>query len=112
MTVRIFNLEPHEYMPLMPAPSVHDGEIISSYLETEQISDRGLEDGPLRILTHYRGSMLYLDNGALVYRWMPKTAGGNGLVSIPETPTIENCFILHEDKMYTADVEVSSLNLH
>jgi hypothetical protein len=105
MTLLIYNLEPHEYMPLMPAPNVHDTEIISRHLASAPFSERGLEDGPLLVVTHYRGVMLYLDNGALVYRWMPKTACGNGLVSMPDTQLVENCFVLYKDNMYTAYVE-------
>lgn len=101
MAVRLSNLSPATYEPLLPAPSVHDDCVIPF-----NPTNRGLEDGPLTVVSNYRGHSLYLENGALVYRINPKTPGGNGCVSIPQGPSEpEECYIRYNGEGWCGTLE-------
>lgn len=58
-------------------------------------------EGSLQIVTSHRGSILYLENGATLYR---NTAGANGYMYEP-TKGIESCYIGHNGLMFQCDVE-------
>lgn len=87
-----------DMVPLMPAPGVRDLESMPA-----PTSDAGLNDVPLLIIWNYRGYLLYLENGASVYRDNPKSAGGNGLLSDPTGP--EDCIVSWCGKAYRAIVD-------
>jgi hypothetical protein len=99
MQVTLTQLTPVDFMPLLPAPSVKD-----DFSGPAEPTARGLTDGPLQIVSNYRGYSLYLENGALVYRSDPKSTGGNGMVSIPvpsSLPEPETCFVRYMGKSWT-----------
>ena len=101
MYVTIGTLEAVEFTPLMPAPSVIEMESIPAAM-----SDAGLHDGPLVVTASYRGHIMYLENGASVYRDNPKTGGGNGLLCLPSGP--ESCIVSWRDEKFRAIVYFNS----
>jgi hypothetical protein len=101
MYVTIGTLEAVEFAPLMPAPSVRDIEDIPA-----PMSDAGLHDGPLVVTASYRGHIMYLENGASVYRDNPQTGGGNGLLCLPNEP--ESCIINWRGEKFRAIVDFNS----
>jgi hypothetical protein len=101
MYATIGPLTPLDAIPLMPAPSVRDIEDMP-----EPTSDVGLNERPLLITWTYRGYLLYLENGASVYRDSSTSAGGNGLLSGPTGP--ETCIIVWRGKAYRAIVYFDS----
>lgn len=98
MYVTIGTLEAVEFAPLMPAPSVREIEALPV-----ATSDAGLHDGPLIITGTYRGHLLYLENGASVYRDSSKSISGNGCLGLPTES--EECIVTWRGKAYRANVE-------
>lgn len=101
MAVRLSNLRPATFEPLLPAPSIHD-----DFVPPSTPTNRGLEDGPLRIVSDYRGNALYLENGAYVYRSSPKSPGGNGMFSIPtwNGAEAEECWLEYDGKIWEGTI--------
>jgi hypothetical protein len=97
MRVNIGPLTPMEFFPLMPAPSVRDVEEMPA-----PTSDVGLNEQSLLVTWTYRGYLLYLENGATVYRDSSTSGGGNGLLSNPTRP--EECIITWRGKAFRAIV--------
>ena len=101
MHATIGPLTPMDSFPLMPAPGVRDIEDMPA-----PTSDVGLNERALLITWTYRGYLLYLENGASVYRDSFKSPGGNGLLSGPTDP--EQCIITWRGKAYRAIVYFDS----
>lgn len=97
MYATIGPLTPMDFVPLMPAPGVRDLEDMPA-----PTSDVGLNEQPLLVTWTYRGYLLYLENGASVYRDSSTCVGGNGLLSGPTDP--EQCIITWRGKAYRAIV--------
>ena len=77
-------------------PAVSELIYIRSQNSTASRTDVGLMEGPLKITDARHGSMLYLENGAVVYRPNP-------------VPSLEECFIEYNDLWFKARVEFKSL---
>lgn len=97
MYIGISSLTPMDNFPLMPAPSVREVESMPA-----PTSDAGLADGALKVIWTYRGYLLYLENGASLYRDSSKSIGGNGLLGDPTGP--EDCIVTWRGKAYRAFV--------
>jgi hypothetical protein len=75
---------------LHATPNVNESEYIREFLakdETPTITN--LNNGPLTIITHHRGSNLYCAGRVTVYRLSPITFGGNGYYTMPSPGTEE-----------------------
>lgn len=102
MFATILSLEPTEFMPLVPAPSVADYEYIGAAYEQYPANAKGLMDGALAVVADYRGSMLYLENGASMYRLDTGALGANGYLGAPVGE--EGCYVNHGGKWWRARV--------
>lgn len=87
--------------PLFPAPGVRDME----HLSNVSLTSKSLQSGPLEVIMNYRGVLLYLENGAQVYRSSPSSESNNGFTGTPVTD--EDVFISYLDVMYNARVKFS-----
>ena len=79
---------------LCPAPNVQETEEIFSVLSKDtsprlEIDSEKLVNVTLKILTGYRGGLLYLEGGLTIFRFEPKTVHGNGYTSHPAVGVIE-----------------------
>ena len=98
MYVEVLDLYRINDSPLFPAPSARDFELI----QNKPYNNLSLQDQPLEVLFDYRGGLLYLENGAQVYRYDPSSEGGNGYTGLPVTD--ESVYIHHRGLMYKAQV--------
>lgn len=99
--VRLSHLHQTDFIPLLPAPSIND-----DFHFPENPTSVNLTDGPLRIMSTYRGHAMYLENGAFLYRTEPKSAGGNGMVSIPKPGSeSETCFVNYMGEKWACIVD-------
>jgi hypothetical protein len=107
MKVSIISLgDKLEHQPLCPAPNISDsGDMAQAFKETT-FTDADLVGGHVKIVYSYRGSMLYLENRDLVYRYNPKTQMANGYVSMPSDP--EECYVRIKGDWYAAKVGFTS----
>jgi len=79
---------------LCPAPNVQETEAIYNILSKDtsprlEVEPGKLINASLKILTGYRGSLLYLEGGLNIFRFEPKTLYGNGYTSPPTVGLIE-----------------------
>ena len=79
---------------LFPAPNVQETTVIYSILSKDTSPKLEVEPGKLinatlKILTGYRGALLYLEGGVNIFRLEPKTEFGNGYTSPPTVGLIE-----------------------
>jgi len=102
MYAKILSLEPMSHMPLMPAPNVTDCDVISAALAQTPLTNKDLMDGPHLIVTSYRGGLVYLDNGAIMYRHETSAGGGNGYLSDPVGE--EGCYVGKDGEWWKARV--------
>ena len=95
--VIISDLTPENSPPLMPTPSVLD-----EFSPPATPTRRSLLEGPLEITSTYRGRLMYLENGCMVYRSHPKSPGGNGMVTFPlvESAEPETCYVEFNEKWW------------
>ena len=103
MYAKILSLEPVAYPPLVPAPSVADAEWIAEERAKAPRTNKDIMDGPHYMVTSYRGSLVYLDNGDSMYRLETNAPGGNGLLSDPVGE--EGCLVNARGKWWRARVE-------
>jgi len=92
MSLQILSFYPldAENAYLHATPNVNESEYIREFLskdETPTITN--LNNGPLTILAHHRGSNLYCAGRVTVYRTNPTTFGGNGYYTMPPPGTEE-----------------------
>ena len=99
---KILSLERLEAPALMPAPNVTDWEVIAAALAQTPSTNKGLMDGLHKIVTTYRGGLLYLDNGAVMYRYDTAAYSANGHLGAPVGE--EGCFVGLGDEWWTARV--------
>lgn len=97
MYISIASLTPMDNFPLMPAPNVRDVESMP-----EPTSEVGLTERAMQVIWTYRGYLLYLENGASLYRDSSKSVSGNGLLGDPTGP--EDCIVTWRGKAYRAFV--------
>lgn len=102
MYAKILSLESMAYPPLLPAPSVTDSEFISAALAQTPRTDKDLMDGPHKVVTSYRGGLVYLDNGAVMYRYDSEASGANGHLGAPVGE--EGCYVGHRGGWWRARV--------
>ena len=79
---------------LFPAPNVQETTVIYSILSKDtsprlEVEPGKLINATLKILTGYRGALLYLEGGLNIFRFEPKTEFGNGYTSPPTVGLIE-----------------------
>jgi hypothetical protein len=86
---------------LMPAPGIRDMDGMPA-----PTSDAGLREGPLLVTWTYRGHLLYLENGASLYRDRSQSYSGNGFLSNPTEP--ESCVVNWRGEKFRAIVEFNS----
>lgn len=91
---------------LTPAPNVLEAAEIAAAC-SKDTSPR-LEPHPdalmnkvLKVLTHYRGNLLFLEGGIAIHRFDPKTCVGNGYAMWPSPGLVEEVHV----EGYTATVE-------
>jgi hypothetical protein len=91
--------------PLAPAPNVHEAEYISNVMKqdtTLPVTD--LMAGPLSVIMHHRGSLLYCAGGVTVHRYNPSTMGANGYSSMPSEGMEEQVIIMCSTGRYAGVV--------
>lgn len=93
------NIMPIDYAPLTSAPSVMD-----QFAAPTEPTPLGLDAGRLAVGDCYRGTLFYLENGAIVMRRSPKTFGGNGYISWLGTEP-EDCYVSFRGQWHTATVK-------
>lgn len=102
MKATILSLAPTEWAGLAPTPNVTESAYISDKIASQPRTTVGLTEGPLSIYASYRGTLLYLENGASIYRMNPPE-WCNGHASGPDGP--EACLVSHDGEWFTAKVE-------
>lgn len=93
----------NDLVPLLPAPNVNEEATIQNELRSFQKTDMGLLEGPLKIVSAHRNTLLYLENGAVLYRANPTTPTYNGYASLPDGQ--EECFVQFNDLWFKAMVD-------
>lgn len=93
--VNILDVELMNSDLLFPTPNIQEWSLI----EREFLTELPL-DGILRMVGHYRGQLIYLENGACVYRCKPNSVCANGLMGPPIDGMIEDVYIRHDGKFY------------
>jgi hypothetical protein len=102
MKATILSLTPCDWPGLLPTPNVTEAEAIRERIESQSRTTVGLTERPLSIYATHRGSVLYLENGASIYRWNPPE-WCNGHASGPDGP--EECLVSHNGEWFKANVE-------
>jgi hypothetical protein len=79
---------------LMPAPSVRECEEISAAYAADTSPQLtwdpdALVNKELKVITTYRGNLVYLEGGLAFHRFDPKSPGANGYSSWPAKGTVE-----------------------
>lgn len=102
MAVVIKTLKLTDYMPLSATPNVTESELIQEELNKSPPTKKELVgEGPLQIVTTHRGSNLYLENGAVVYRYAGESVNGYMVFS----KGTEKCHVGYNGLCFEADVE-------
>ena len=87
---------------LMPTPNVTEmEEILNEMNNFQQTKKELMGEGPLQVVTSYRGSVLYLENGAVVYRWEGESVNGYMCGSMKS----ENCRVMYNGLQFDAVME-------
>lgn len=68
-------IEKLEYTPLLPAPNIAEGDAMYEVLSKVNYIEDDLMDLPMKVVYEYRGSLLYLENGDIIYRYQKKSSG-------------------------------------
>jgi hypothetical protein len=97
-SVKFISFTQKSFGGLMPAPSVRETEQI--HLDMEASDTPRIDPTPdnllnkeLKIISSYRGCLLYLEGGIAIHRFDPKTGGANGYTSWPTPGSTENVSI-------------------
>ena len=92
------NVVPIDFAPLIAAPSIRD-----EFTPPAEPTTLDLTAGHIRVHSGYRGTLFYLENGAIMSRRRPKTNGGNGMYSwMGHEP--EDCYVSFRGRWHTATV--------
>ena len=107
MHIEVLSFEPTSSMMLMPTPNVTDSEYITQCLMVDQKPDIMdlTTSGPIEILADYRGHILYCSGGISMYRYDPKTSGGNGCINIPSSEVEEDVHMMTSVGRFNARVK-------
>jgi hypothetical protein len=92
---------------LAPAPSTRDWEEIAEALKTDaterlEVSPENLTGKTVKILTTYRGGIIYAEGGLSIVRYEPKTCGVNEYLGWPIKGLVENVIV---NNNWYADIE-------
>jgi hypothetical protein len=103
MKATILSLESCDWPGLLPTPNVTEAEAIKAKIESQPRTTVGLTERPLSIYATHRGSVLYLENGATIYRMNPPE-WCNGHAAGP-TSDPEACLVFSNGEGFRAQVE-------
>ena len=94
MEFTVLSYEPCTFTYLTPAPNVTEVNEITRILK-EDASDpiTDLKAQSIKVLTHYRGYMLYCQGGVTVHRYAPNSDDVNGHSYFPDHGTEEDVVI-------------------
>ena len=90
---------------LWPAPNVIEWEYIGHATATDpmpRVTDTNFMNSPMKILTDYRGALLFVEGGIQVYR--PRGAGVNQYMYYPVIGTDEEVYVRVNGVEYIAQV--------
>lgn len=102
MKATILSLTPYDWAGLTPTPNVTESAAISAQIESQPRTTVGLMERPLSVSASYRGTLLWLENGASIYRMNPPD-WCNGHASGPAGP--EECMVSHNGEWFMSKVE-------
>jgi hypothetical protein len=105
-SVKFLSFTPITFGNLRPAPNVRECEEISEALKSDTTprlspTPDDLQGKELKVITSYRGCLVWLEGGVVITRTCPKTVGVNGYSGWPPTGTKET--VLLDD--WSAEVE-------
>ena len=87
---------------LMATPNVTEWDAIQADIDKFQHTKKELMgEGPLQVVTSHRGSVLYLENGAIVNRWEGESV--NGYMCGSTKP--EKCRVMYNGLQFDAVME-------
>ena len=87
---------------LTPTPNITESEAIREEMNKFPRTKKELMgEGPLHVVTSHRGSILYLENGATVYRWEGESVNGYMCGSMKS----ENCLVVYNGLWFDAVME-------
>jgi hypothetical protein len=106
-TVKFLSFAPCTFGNLRPAPNVTETADISAAVEADPTpridpTPEDLQDKELAIITNYRGYLLWLAGGVVVYRHDPKTEGGGPYAGWPPIGLKESVLV---GENWVAEVE-------
>lgn len=95
VSVKFLSFTQNSFGNLMPAPSVSESNQIQFDMEADPTphidpTPDNLLNKELKIISDYRGGLLYLEGGVAIHRFDPKTEGVNGYTSWPIPGSTEN----------------------
>ena len=102
MKATILSLVPYNWSGLIPTPNAMEADAISAQIASQPRTTVGLMERPLSVYANHRGSLLWLENGASIYRMNPPE-WCNGYASGPDGP--EECLVAQGGEWFTAKVE-------
>ena len=109
MKVIIHSIVATEYGNLAPAPGTRDWEYMKEFLDADTTprieSLAEIIGAPLKLLTSYRGALLFLEGGVSFSRDHPTTHGGNGLRSLPTANCTEKASMQWQGVTYEIEAE-------
>ena len=87
-SIKFLSFLPAIFGGLRPAPNVAETEYISAAVAADTTprfdpTPEDLQDKELKIIANYRGALMWLEGGVVVYRHDPKTEGGGGYAGWP-----------------------------
>ena len=94
---------------LWPAPSVRDIEHIRYVLDEDPTptftSPEDMIMRPLKVLTDYRGALMFVQGDVQVFRYAPRTEWYNGIAVFPGPGGVEDCRVYVGGVEYMAKIE-------
>jgi hypothetical protein len=104
MKATILSLVPCDWPGLMPTPNATESEAIREEIASHPPRTTvGLTERPLSVYATHRGSVLYLENGATIYRMNPPE-WCNGYAAGP-TRDPEECLVFSNGEGFRVQVE-------
>lgn len=101
-SVLIKTLKLTDYTPLCATPNITESMALQEELNKFPPTKKELVgEGPLQVVASHRGSNLYLENGAVIYRWMGESV--NGYMCLSSEP--EKCHVSYNGLCFEADIE-------
>lgn len=105
-SVKFLSFLPNTFGGLRPAPNVTETAYISAAVAADPTprlspAPEDLQNKQLKIIANYRGALMWLEGGVVVYRHDPKTEGGGVYAGCP-TIGLKETVLLNE---WSAEVE-------